>query len=375
MDVKYIYGDTRLKEEIWLSQQARNNLPNPASFGINPNNAYLVFVTRIDLDRALPAFAGNVRISQNDYEGDGRIDFTGIRGEVKFFLPVDWAFRDVDRDTLNQDNMLKIRKRLIHPDGNHFLLTGVKLRDLINMPGGTIVFDPQVELNYQPNAIGGYDTFIYAKNFYSVRAGWNYGAYNEIRVGRSNHASYDRKRTLIQFDLSGIPANAAINTAELSFYCWTTYSGTTSSQLNVHKMLTYWEEGILSGTTGDASWNNRTSANAWGTGGGLAGTDYNSSVIDYVTKAQADTATWFTWDIKSLVEDWVGDAENNLGLMVKYKDDHISTGTHRMFRFYSSDETTADTLRPKLKVNYTEDFATVYYVRDAAGNVIATYRK
>lgn len=68
-------------------------------------------------------------------------------------------------------------------------------------------------------------------------------------------------------------------------------------------MLTYWEEGNKIFTTGEASWNNRTEANAWGTPGGQAGVDYDSNVIDYVNKSQSDVGTWFSWDMKSLTED------------------------------------------------------------------------
>lgn len=149
IDLKYYYGDTRLKEEIWLTQAARDNLPNPSNFGINRQNAYLVFITKLDLDGAPMVYADGQKIRDQVFEGDSRINFRNIRGEAKFFLPVDWAFREEDRrseEGLHADRMLKIRKRLIHTPQGHFLLAGVKLQDLQSMPSGTVVFDPQVVL-------------------------------------------------------------------------------------------------------------------------------------------------------------------------------------------------------------------------------------
>ncbi len=63
--------------------------------------------------------------------------------------------------------MLKIRKRLLHTENGHFLLSGVKLKHLEKMPPGAVVFDPQVVL---PQSGQGYDTYIYYKNsYFSIR--------------------------------------------------------------------------------------------------------------------------------------------------------------------------------------------------------------
>ena len=55
-------------------------------------------------------------------------------------------------------------------------------------------------------------------------------------------------------------------------------------------------------------------------------------------------------------------------------EDEASTAVYQNFKFRSSEYTTAG-YRPKLTVTYTTDVVTTYYIRDAAGNVIATYVK
>ena len=65
-------------------------------------------------------------------------------------------------------------------------------------------------------------------------------------------------------------------------------------------------------------------------------------------------------------------------MMIKYKDDEvaITDNLHRYFRFYSSDYPTDPELLPLLEVVYfVQETVTTYYIRDAAGNVVATYRK
>jgi len=263
----------------------------------------------------------------------------------------------------------------VRTEEGYFLLSGIPMRELTRMPSGTVVFDPQVVLHIQPGAIGGYDASIIYDTANSSAQNNNYGKSNTLYIGRSATANsnYLVSRSLLFFELSGIPTTANIDSAKLRLYCFNGNSSIATT-LDVHKMLVYWDEGVGDGTTGQASWVKRTPSNNWGANGGLAGTDYSSSYYARITKSGSDVNTWFEWDIKTLVSQWVATPSSNLGLMVKFTDDGTAQTSNRHFLMASSDYTTDATKRPILRVRYTFPDVTVYYVRDAAGNVIATYK-
>ncbi|MCK5148080.1 DNRLRE domain-containing protein [bacterium] len=370
VDLKFSYGTTRLKEEIWVNDDFRENLPNPEKYGMKNQSTYLVFITQIDLDGAPRSFARDMKIKKSNFEGSDPIEFRNLNGDIKFFLPIDWAYLAKDRMDLHEDLMVKIHRRIIHTDEGYFLLAGIKLSQLKKMSKGTVIFDPQVV--FQPNYTLGCDAKIIYKNNYT-RHNYNYGAHYNLHVGRTYFSSFDKCRTLINFDLSElIPSTATVNSATLSLYC--NYSfGSVSTVLDVHKMITEWTEGNNLGTNGYICWNKpMVSASTWN--GGSAGTDYVSSVSATITKAAANVNQWFDWNVENIVQDWVNNQSGNHGLIIKSRDDHVATQQHKFFQFYSSDYTTAS-FRPKLVVEYTtNDFArTTYYIRDAVGNVIATY--
>lgn len=377
IDLKYFYGDTRLKEEIWVHEDARNSLPAPSNFGISNHNAYLVFIMQLDLDGAPMAYAKGRKVRNHVFEGYDPINFRNIKKEIKFFLPVDWAFRDEDRrseEGLHEDRMLKINRRLIHTPQGHFLLAGVKLQDLQSMPSGTVVFDPQVWVS-QPDTAG-YDTWLnYLHLSIFERRDYNYGIRDRIEVLRSYYSNYHRYRTLIQFDLSALPANAGILSATFEVNCAQVFPlNQYPIVVDLHKMLVSWDEGNQSGSYGDASWNERKPGTSWGTPGGQSGVDYDATVVaSFTANSSAILNQWLDWDVTDLVINWEADPSSNYGMMMKISDEHLTV--YKFFRFHSSDSS-SDTLRPKLSVTYADEGSeVVYYIRDASGQVIATYKK
>ena len=372
IDVKYIYGDTKLKEEILLTQKARESLPDPGKYNIKKEHAYLIFITQLDLNGSPAVYANNQNIKKNYFEGYEAIEFKNLKGDVKFFLPSDWAFLKAERDTVDEKSMLKIRRFLFHESGEHLLLSGVKLSQLEEKKAGTVVFDPVVEV-IQPGVSDGCDAFIAGDiGSFSYKNDYNFGGKDFIWVWNYGTHSYKPiRRTLIKFPLDNIPSGAAVIAANCSLYCYDVYEYGTGypATINLHKIVNDWEEGNLVGFEGAVSWNERKETIDWTQAGG----DYASAITAVVTKDENDENEWYDWDVTVLVSDWVSGSASNYGMLLKLEDEQ-STTVYQNFKFRSSEYTTVG-YRPKLTVTYTTDVVTTYYIRDSAGNVIATYVK
>ena len=362
IDLRYIYKETRLKEEILMSQAARDNLPDPSIYGINYNNAYIMFLIELDMDSAPEAYANNNRIKKQTYEGYDHIMFRNLHGDVKFFLPIDWAFRDVDRDSLHEDIMLKIKKRTFYSEGKHYLLSGVRLKKLQQMPEGTIVFDPQVELTFQPGSDTGKDSYIYQT--YEN----NYGERTNLLVSKLY-------RIILEFDLGVIPSTANINSATLSLYNYSTCIDVpleVSDDLRIHRVTHEWSEGTGNGTnTGDGvTYTTYNGSELWASAGG----DYETESLTTL-ELDANSDKWRKFvgsNFTNCVQKFVDGSYKNYGWIIKWNDLGPCNGAY--FYFYSSDHSD-DFYRPRLDITYTTGGDVTYYVRDAAGNVIATYKR
>ena len=387
IDIKYIYGDHKLKEEIFMTPEARKNLPDPGDYKMNGQNIYLAFITKLDLDGAPNIYGNNEKIKGKSFEGYLPITFRNMRGDIKFTMPRDVAFRDVDRDTLELAKMLDMYKFLIQDKDSYYLISGVKYNELLDMPEGTIVFDPQVVIHANTD---GADTYLMYKDGENVR-NYNFGIKDIISLWRygTNSEFRHTRRSLIKFNVHDVlPANTNIISAELTLRCkrildHPTPTGAFPAQINIHRMLKSWNEGSSNGATNDfASWLNRSSGNPWGhddawPGGGCeARVDYEENVSSWITKDDDADGTDFIWDVRDLVQFWINNsASQNHGMLLKLALDQ-SIKIYQLMDFYSSENTEYSNNRPKLIVDHSVgDIASTYYIRDATGNVIATYKK
>ncbi|MEE4312163.1 MAG: DNRLRE domain-containing protein [candidate division KSB1 bacterium] len=374
VDMVIKYEDQRLKEEILMSQQARMLLPDPAQYGLKSQTAYIVFITMLDLKGAPEIYGDNMKIRNLDFVSDHPIHFRDLKGDVKFFLPIDWAFHEEDRDSLDESRMLKIRRFLLHNEDGSFLLSGVKLKHLEKMKAGTIIFDPSTTLN-TPDKCN--DTFIAGDIYgYEERQNYNYGGADYLQIWNYGNApTHQRRRSLLKFDLSGIAAEAEITEAKLKLYCYDVIDidngKSYPARIDVHKMLNAWDEGNANGTSGLTNWNARLDDGNQILNWGQSGGDYVETAVDFI---RAESDGWLEWNILPLAEEWHVNPSGNYGVMVKLNNDE-DTDVYQYFRFYSS-EHGDDDFRPRLEISYTiGTIKTTYYIRDAAGNVIATYEK
>lgn len=370
-DLKYYYKNTRLEEHIVFSQTARNRLPSPESKGLEARNTYVMFLSRIDFEKSLTAFVDQEKIQGKDaVESDQPVYFTNIKGQVEFFMPSDHAYlikeyQNTQPDTLpDQGEAITMKRRFFRQGNDYYMLSGVPYTWLTGLESGTVLFDPQVEINFQPGSSIGKDAWIC--NYYANN---NAGVQHRLQVeaiGTTYHS-------LIEFSEleQYINSNASVDSAKLSLYCYS-LNGSGPVTINAYRVTNSWREGTGGTTwTGDANsssidgvtWNERWYGTNWNSAGG----DYDPTAVGTTTLSAQ--GTWIELDITDVVQDWLDGTHDNYGLLL------MTTAVDLWPRFYSSDWS-ASAYHPKLSVNYTTSSPrTTYYVRDAAGQVIATYEK
>ncbi|MCI0696144.1 hypothetical protein L0337_29600, partial [candidate division KSB1 bacterium] len=107
IDIRYICGNVSIKEEIVLSQFGRDNLPDPARYGLSRTNTYFVVAMEFLLTpNNINVFArrqgGKTPIKQGtnfSFDGDDPIDFEDADSTLHFFFPKDYAWAVNDSAT------------------------------------------------------------------------------------------------------------------------------------------------------------------------------------------------------------------------------------------------------------------------------------
>jgi hypothetical protein len=225
-DVTWSYGNTELKEEITLSNTTKTLLQNhpPSMYGLNNGSSYLVFITKLDhqnLDiyNASGMLTGNVTIS------DAGVDFKDALGYFKCALPLGDAY-ELNNESVRQ----KLTYRIVHLNGNTYLLSGLKISDL-NAMTFPVVIDPTLTV---------YST---SDDGYISRSGTNYNTVQSASTGTVNSSAtyitigqnrppgnisftYYIYRGFVFFNTSALPSNAYLDTVTLSLYKKDDYSGT-----------------------------------------------------------------------------------------------------------------------------------------------------
>jgi hypothetical protein len=167
-----------------------------------------------------------------------------------------------------------------------------------------------------------------------------FGTSKNLDAGQFWHNS--AHRLLLRFDLSELPHNANISSAELKL--WMYNDGPNKDvQLNVHRITRDWEEGTKGYHDNGATWNTYDGVNSWNTPGG----DFDPLIIaSRIVKTQNQ---YYSWDVTDLVIAWKQGSYENYGMILKGEDEQSDIQKRKRFR--SSDYGT-QSQRPQLIINY-----------------------
>lgn len=150
----------------------------------------------------------------------------------------------------------------------------------------------------------------------------NYGTATSLYIVTSS----SEKRTLVKFDLSGIPSGAVITSSIFSIYVSTP---STSQTGRIYRLTRSWTE------TG-ATWNKYGGTGSWTTVGG----DYDTGTI-WGSFSSLSSSGYKTSDINNLVKNWYGGQYQNYGFII--------IGPTSSQVVFNSDE---GSNRPKLDITY-----------------------
>jgi hypothetical protein len=186
----------------------------------------------------------------------------------------------------------------------------------------------------------------------------NLGGLRDFPVGLTAdvHGPPLRCRGLVKFDLTQLPTNALITSAEVTVQVIRHSALNTGSIVGLHRLLVDWGEGTGSGnsegvpaTPGAASWLNRFHpSTAWALPGGAAGLDY---VATFSTTNLVEGLGTFVFrssaGLLSDVQAWVNHPETNFGWMLR---DLVETTVGSGRRVASRES--IDGSGPKLTIQY-----------------------
>jgi len=184
-------------------------------------------------------------------------------------------------------------------------------------------------ITFQPSSLDGKDAYIDSR----LNAN-NYGEHPDFpSLAWTNGGTEVIGRGLIDFDLSQIPANAIILSANLSLYSYDSpanqsHSSQSGSNESVLKRITSsWEENLV-------TWNNQPST-----------TETNQV---FLQQSSASIQNYLNINVSNLIKDMIDNPSESFGLQLSLKEEEF----YRKMIFASSDNTNA-TLHPKLEICYT----------------------
>jgi hypothetical protein len=154
--------------------------------------------------------------------------------------------------------------------------------------------------------------------------------------------SWGTQRTLINFNLSSVPAGVTLDSATLTLYATPPNWGgnnTPGKPMEIYRVTSAWAEDQV-------TWNSRLTGINWtAPGGDYVGTTGDKDVSPYATDSSKPLANApVQWDITSLVSWWRDNPSENFGLML------LSYPGNGLV-FWSSEYGTA-ALRPELEIQY-----------------------
>jgi hypothetical protein len=210
----------------------------------------------------------------------------------------------------------------------------VMLTATSTLPGGAActltrtihVYQLPVSMENQPGAQNA-DTFI------RQSSGAGQGTNHKIEAWKK---AGDEARTLLQVDLSSLPAGAHVVSAVLQIEAETVHLSGPSAQLAAHRITRAWSET-------NATWSNYDVVLVLGQPWTTAGGDFDPVAAASVSLPD-ETKGWKSFDLTVLVQQWLAGTYPNYGVLLK------ANSSVDDFKLFSSDDVAAN--RPKVVIQY-----------------------
>jgi|WetSurMetagenome_2_1015567.scaffolds.fasta_scaffold15273_9 hypothetical protein len=175
----------------------------------------------------------------------------------------------------------------------------------------------------------------------------NYGTFVYWLVGHYTTDSRKR-RSLIKFDISSIPAGAVISGGTLAVTFQADNAGV-GGTICAYRQLKNW-------VSGTATWNKYDASNNWTTAGGFDAADCEQSESGSATFTASETLN----TVKNIpistskISEWVSSGTANYGFLLK-----TTVENNNLYQYHSTEATTAG-YRPTLTITYTEPSSSGY---------------
>jgi RHS repeat-associated protein len=238
-------------------------------------------------------------------------------------------------------------------------LASRNFRDTTAAPGGTFFYrvvanstassqisvtlppDGQATKILQPGPGAGMDTYAS-----SLEACGNHGNEDSMLVG----PDYSQlTRSLLSFDLHDIASSSSVGSAKLSLFRPDPTSSLTISSVEAHRVTRAWAQGT--GVCGSgATWNEAQGGVSWDVSGG----DFDPNPAASVSISPGPTTD--TFDLTTLVQQWLSGQEPNLGILLKAPAaGESASGFDEHIRYLTSEYSVIAADRPQLTVNFGEN--------------------
>lgn len=183
-----------------------------------------------------------------------------------------------------------------------------------------------VNLVIQPDATAGKDVLLINGSL----GGNNYGTNDQFNAWRYTSGTWYIRRSPIQFDLSGIPSNAVIVSANLYLYKHTSDHSSLDNTCVLRKITQSWSETTV-------TYNSQPTFSM------------SDSII--VPTTTSTTQASISVNVKTDIQYWVNNPALNYGWIFKLSSNYESQNNYRYQAWASSDFATASS-RPKLDITY-----------------------
>lgn len=168
----------------------------------------------------------------------------------------------------------------------------------------------------------------------------NFGTANPTRVERLGGLPGDPiGRTLMDADISAIPAgNVIASTSMLEINVQSRSSSSEPTTIHRITQAAWTEAGV--------TWNKYDGTNSWTTPGG----DYSTPAVPFTGPAANGWLTITGADLAAFLQDALDNQAGIVRILLRVDDESLTA--NKGFRFYSDDDTTSPSQKPKLTVDY-----------------------